>query len=475
LNGKYTTNSGDNTVKVVHDNTYALSLAIDQALENKQYSLELPSGTYLTNKLIIPSGFTLKGNGKNTVIKTQYFATDLTDGMGNSLALDGNIVGVGTTSASDISIYDLTIDGNNGNNILFDGELDNYIMYFDNITSSVFKDIEVRNSPGHGLYLYNSSRISVDNCSFVDGSISDRYPFTPLHTQESDTLRVNDCLFENYPGPVDLSVSSVVSTGGNIIRNCGAGLRTYASSKITTTNNLILGPADEYISSPDIYDSDFNSINLTIDRGVTFNGPVLQYLENGLPKDISSTKVSIVSAGIGTVVGQGTTTETLGTRFLNFNITTPNSGEYGRANGYIQLSLTSTQTATLGISSALGYNIIAQEYITVPTGFTTYIGIGTGTFNTIGAGSTQYTITLSDPDQFSGISTGDVIKLVNHSSTPDLSSYTMTVAEKINAGAANKRLRLTGFTTTSVSNGSQTGYITIRNTFTIAKGRVGVI
>ena len=480
LSGQYNTNS-DNQVKVVHDNTAGLSLAIDQAIADKQYSLELPSGTYLTNKLIIPSGFTLKGNGKNTVIKTQYFATDETDGpvgAGNSLSFDGNIVGVGTnTTASDISIYDLTIDGNSGNNILFEGELDNYIMYFDNITSSVFKDIEVRNSPGHGLYLYDSSRVSVDNCSFVDGSITDRYAFSPLHTQESDTLRVNDCLFENYPGPVDLSVSSVVSTGGNIIRNCGTGLRTYASSKIVTTNNLILGPADEYISSPDIYDSDFNSINLTIDRGVTFNGPVLQYLENGLPKDISSTKVSIVSAGIGTVVGQGTTTETLGTRFLNFNITTPNSGEYGRANGYIQLSLTSTQTATLGISSALGYNIIAQEYITVPTGFTTYIGIGTGAFNVLGAGTTatQYTITLSDPNQFSGISTGDVIKLVNHSVTPDLSSIELTVAEKINAGPIDKRLRLTGFTTTAYSNGLQTGYISIRNTFTIAKGRVGVI
>jgi hypothetical protein len=474
LSGQYTRNS-DNQIKVVHDNTYALSLAIDQALANNQYSLELPSGTYLTNKLIIPSGFTLKGNGKNTIIKTQYFATDETDGAGNLLDFDGNIVGVGTTTASDISIYDLTIDGNSGNNILFDGESNNYIMYFDNITSSVFKDIEVRNSPGHGLYLNNSSRISVDNCSFVDGSNSDRYSFSPLNTQDSNTLRVNDCLFENYPGPVDLSVSSVVATGGNIIRNCGTGLRNYASSKIITTNNIILGPADEYIPSPDIYDSDFNSINFTIDRTATFNGPVLQYLENGILKDLSSTKVSIVSAGIGTIVGQGTTNETLGSRFLNFNITTPNAGEYGRENGYIQLSLTSTQTSTLGLSSALGYNIIAQEYITVPVGFTTYIGIGTGSFNLIGAGATQYTITLSDPNQFSGISTGDVIKLVNHSVTPDLSLYELTIAEKINAGAADKRLRLTGFTTTSVSNGLQTGYIIIRNIFTIAKGRVGVI
>ena len=474
LTGQYNRNS-DNAVKVVHDNTYSLALAINRSVQIGQQSLDLPSGTYLTNKLIIPSGFTLRGNGKNSVIKTQYFATDETDGGGNQLSLDGNIVGVGTTNASNISVYNLTIDGNNGNNILFDGELDNYIMKFENIKSSEFKDVEIRNSPANGLYIKNSSRVSIDNCSFVDGSNTDIYPFNPLYAQESETLRINDCLFENYPAAVDLSVTSVVTTGGNIIRNCGTGLKTYASGKITTTNNIILGPADEYIASADIYDSDFNSINLTIDRGVTFNGPVLQYLENGSAKDLSSSKVSIISAGIGTIVGQGTTNETLGARFLNFNITTPDSGSYGRANGYIQLSLTSTQTATLGLSSSLGYNIIAQEYNSVPVGFTTYIGIGTGAFNTIGAGATQYTITLSDYSQFSGISTGDVIKLSGHSSSPDLSSYELTVAEKINAGPIDKRLRLTGFTTTGITNGSQTGYISIRNTFTIAKGRIGVI
>ena len=166
---------------------------------------------------------------------------------------------------------------------------------------------------------------------------------------------------------------------------------------------------------------------------------------------------------------------------MNFNIETPDTGaDYNRKDGYIQLSLTSTQTATLGLSSALGYNIIAQEYNTIPVGFTTSIGIGTGVWYKngapfIGAGATQYTITLSDPNQFSGISTGDVIKLVDHSVTPDLSSIELTIAEKIDAGVADKLLRLTGFTTTSITNGSQTGYISIRNTFTIAKGRVGVI
>lgn len=481
LDGQYKTNLGigtDQIVKVAHDNTYAIEQAIDGTISSGGNYLNLPSGTYLTNKLIIPTGFTLSGNGKNTIIKQQYFSTDEVagpTGLSTMLPFDGNLVGIGTTNPYDITIENITIDGNSGNNILFDGELDNYLVYFENISSSLIKGVEIRNSPGHGLYVYNSSRLSVENSSFVDGAITDRYSFQPLNAQESETLRINDSLFENYPGPLDLSVTSVVSTGGNIIRNCGTGLRTYASGKITTSNNIILGPSDEYIPTPDIYDSDFNSINLTIQRGVTFNGPVLQYIQDGDPKDISSTQVSIVSAGIGTIVGQGTTNETLGARFLNFNITTPDAGVFGRQSGYIQLSLTSNQTNTLGLSSSLGYDIIAKEYLEKPIGFATYIGISTGTFNVPGAGATNYTVKLKDFEQFSGISTGDVVKLVDHSVSPDLSSFELTVSEKITINASDKRLKLTGFTTTSITNGDESGYISIRNTFTIAKGRVGVI
>jgi len=478
VSGKYNTNIGigtTNQVKVVHDNTNAFKVAVDSAIQNGLNYINLPSGTFLTNELLIPSGFTLRGNGKNSIIKTQYFANDEFDGGGNALSFDGNVVGLGTTSGRDVTIMDLTIDGNSGNNIMFDGELDNYIMYFPETRSSMFKGIEVRNSPAHGLYLYNSSRVLVDSSTFVDSSLTDRYSYTPLNVQESDTLRVNDCLFENFSGPVDFSVTSVVATGGNIIRNCGTGLRAFATGKITTTNNIILGPSDEYIPSPDIYDSDFNSINISVERGIDFYGPVLQYLEDGDPKDISSSAVTIISAGIGTIINQGTSSETLGDRFLNFNIPTAESGSLSREEGYIQLNLTASQTNTLGLTSSLGYNIIAKEYLTQPTGFSTYVGIQTGQFNLIGSGATTYTVTLSEPDQFSGISTGDVVKLVNHSVTPDLSSYELTVYQKNNVSSITKQLVLTGFTTTSAVDGLNSGYISIRKLFTIAKGRVGVL
>jgi len=479
LQNQYKTTSGISTVRVVHDNTHGFKQAINSIIISGGNYLDVPSGTYLTNNITIPSGFTLKGNGKNTIIKKQHFANDLTDGGGNSLAFNGIFVGVGTTNPTDITIKDITIDGNAVNNILYEDNEDNYLMFFKNVSSGLFKGLEVRNSPAHGLYVYDSRRLSIEDCSFVDGCLTDRYSFHPLNAQESEVLRINDSLFENYPGAVDLSVSSVVSTGGNIIRNCGTGLRTYATGKITTTNNIILGPSDEFIPSPDIYDSDYNSINVAIQTGKNFAGPNLLYVENGSPKDLSSTKISI-TAGIGTIVGQGTTNETLGTKFLNFNIPTPDTGTFGRQNGYIQLTLTSTQTSTLGLTSALGYEIVGTEFLTNPVGFTTFVGIQTGQWYKngvafIGAATTQYQITLSEDSQFTAISVGDVVKLENHSTTPDLSNSLLTVQSKIDGGVTAKKLRLNlPSSVTSTLNGQNTGYITIRNIFTIAKGRVGV-
>ena len=511
-------------VKVVHDNTYALSNAIDITVEDGGNYLNLPSGTYLTNNLVMPTGFTLKGNGKNTTIKQQYFAHDSTDGHGTNLPFTGNFVGVGTEILSggikevtpvDMTIQDVTIDGNSGNNIRFgapsvENSSDSFLVYLENITSSLIKGVEIRNSPSHALHVEDSKRLSIENCSIVDGGITDRYTFFPIYAQDSEVLRLNDSVIENFSGPVDLSASSVVSTGGNIIRNSGTGLRMYASGKITTTNNILLGPSDEFLPSPDIFDSDFNSVNITVDRQTNFDGPVMQYIRDGNPFDIRSDKVRIVEVGIGTIVGQGTTNETLGTKFMSFDIPTPDLGEFGRENGYLQLGLTASQTATLGLTSALGYEIIAQEFLANPVGYSTFVGIQTGLWRTAsgivtdvtstvssGAAQTDYHVQFENINQIHAFAVGDVVKLVNHQVSPSLASVELTVAEKVTVNAATHRLRLAAprvynsstntfvngwnlsgaGTTSNCINGAATAddYISIRDRFTIAKGRVGVI
>ena len=511
-------------VKVVHDNTYALSNAIDITVEDGGNYLNLPSGTYLTNNLVLPTGFTLKGNGKNTIIKQQYFAQDSTDGHGTDLALTGNFVGVGVgtdidsdPTATDMTIQDVTIDGNSGNNIRFgspavENSSNSFLVYFKNITSSLIKGVEVRNSPSHALQVENSNRLSIENCSIVDGGITDRYVFFPIYAQNSNVLRLNDSVIENFSGPVDLSATSVVSTGGNIIRNSGTGLRMYASGKITTTNNILLGPADEYIPSPDIYDSDFNSLNISFSKTtglVNADAPTIQYIRDGNPFDLHGDRVRIISSGIGTIVGQGTTNETLGTVTAEFDIVNSNVGEFGRENGYLTFEVGIPAASTLDLDKAYGYQIVAQEFIATPVGYSTFVGIQTGHWKTAagivtdvtstvaaGVAQTDYHVTLADKEQFPAISVGDVVKLVNHQVSPSLSSVELTVAEKLNVDVATKRLRLTSpqvynpqtgayvsgwnlagdATVTNCINGRATAndYISIRDRFIIAKGRVGV-
>ena len=42
--------------------------------------------------------------------------------------------------------------------------------------------------------------VSVENSTIVDGGLTDRYNIRPLDVQSSETVRINDCLFENFAG-----------------------------------------------------------------------------------------------------------------------------------------------------------------------------------------------------------------------------------------------------------------------------------
>ena len=493
--------SSNRVLKVVHDNTYAFKVAIDDIVAKGGSYLELPSGTFLTEKIDVPTNFTITGVGKNSILKQQFFANDATDGAGNSLSNDSIFVGIGTTNATDITLSDFTIDGNSANQYRFEDAIDSALIETDcmvdmsGVTNGLFKSIELRNSIMNGMSVKSGSRISIENSTFVDGSITDRFQYKPLRASGTSSLRINDCLFENYPGAVDVSSSTVVATGGNIIRNCGRGLLTFATGKITTTDNIILGPADEFIPTPDIYDSDFNGVNITVQTGMTFEGPVLQYIEDGSPKDISANQVSI-TAGIGTIVGAASTLipERMGTKFMDFDpITESENAEFSRENGYIQLKLNTSKTTQLADLTTFGFNnndqlaytIVGVEYPDVTLGLSTSMGIKEGVWFKngsafIGAGATEYRVTLKDNNQFVGITTGDIVKLIDHSVSPSLSAKELTVQQKEIVGG-DRKVRLVGFTTTSGANGgenadgSQNGYISIRKQFVIAKGRVGVI
>ena len=457
----------NDAVKVVHDSTAGFRKAVTSVQASGSNYLSIPSGTYYTNELLIPSNFTLEGRGKNSIIKKQFFGNDAKDGYGPSdvtfanattggadIPVTGNFVGIGTDMTGglmepkDVTISNITIDGNNHNNVIFSDS--NYMLYCRYAKSTLIKDVELRNSTGDGLYLDGSTRVSVENSTIVDGCLQDNIAFKPLVSTGSTSTRVNDSLFENYPGSVDVSGSTVVSTGGNIIRNCGAGLDAYATGKITTTNNILLGPSDEWLPSPDIYDSDWNSINLNVsitEDQSDFYGPEMLYVEDGVPKDLKN--IPLITAGIGTLinVNQAGLQPSLTPHFVDFEIPTVASdgNQIDMEHGYIQLKLSSTTITekltvdglgVTGISSDLGYEVVGTEFLDKPVGYTTYVGIATGKWGTqvydsnAGTANTCYWVHLNDVNQFNGISVNDIVQLKDHSANPPLTSYKFLVEEK---------------------------------------------
>ena len=136
-----------------------------------------------------------------------------------------------------------------------------------------------------------------------------------------------------------------------------------------------------------------------------------------------------------------------------------------------------------------------------PVGFSTFVGITSGYWvqnasnynysSSVGVAATQYVVVLEDSGQISGINTGDVVKLPGHDMSPDIAggvSIGMTDQNNNYISAKNgltverrilpDKIVLTGFGVTTGSHGSTPklgDYISIRRTFTIAKGRVGVI
>ena len=80
-----------------------------------------------------------------------------------------------------------------------------------------------------------------------------------------------------------------------IIRNCGTGIRIYGAKSANTENNLVLGPDDEWIPTEDIYDSDYNSVNIICYKtvGTGTNGSIkFTFVEDNLAKDLTNTTVS---------------------------------------------------------------------------------------------------------------------------------------------------------------------------------------
>ena len=467
-------------VKTVHDDTTGIQTVIDNALGSGQSYVFLPGGTFYVKGLEVPDGFTIKGLGDATVLKRQFFETSKI----NSAAKEGvkgtmiysknyNFTTSQFLGPNRFGMSDFILDGNKENNILFSNENNQATINIVNSELVSIQNMRIQNTTGPAIYGEAAKLVSIENTNFLYGLETERYSTPVCQFTDNENLKITDCVFFGFPGPLDCTTSQVVGVSASIIRNCGTGIRIYGAGKTNVLNNLILGPDDEWLPTPDIYDSDYNSVNYTITRSTTFTSPTFQYIESGAAKDL--TNVTLVSHLF--PITRNGNQEVRGSNILSgsnpmFQVQSSSSELAG---GYIKVGIPAGVTSGLtipGENELRGHEITGSQYISKGNDLQPTIQLGS--YN---ASSGSYTITLNTEGEkyYEEIMVGDKVKLQSHNSTPNLSPYELTVAQKAIVGL-NKTLRLTLPIGVSITtNGGNFGYIQVENVFVVARGIVGVI
>lgn len=479
-----TTASSD--IKVVHDDTHAIQGVIDAAFNEGRNFVVVPGGTYLIKTLTVPDDFTLSGLSDATVFRKQFFDTtqinnSSREGTKNALLIsknyDFNIAGK-IVGPKRFKISDVVLNGNKENNILLSissvGEnANNSLISVPNSELLTIQNIRIEDSVGSAIFGVGSNTISIENVNVLRGSETERYPISAIEITDAENVKISSCIFRRFPGPVNLSTTQVLSVTGCIIRDCGTGLRVYGSGKMNVLNNIILGPADEYIPVPDVYDSDYNSINYNVNKGVDFFSPVLQYIEFGVKKNLTTTELDssiyrITKTNSVETIDRDNPVTRSGESLLQLISSTSEL-----ENGQIKFKISAVDTSLLPEPSAnqyLGHEIVGTEFL--DKGGDTEITLGAGVYSA-GQGTYTITLTLNGEQYFDEIAVGDVIKLVSHSYSPSALITQLSVQNKISL-AASKQLILSVPQGISINTNGSGGYFQLRRKFIIARGIVGV-
>ena len=464
----------ESTGTVVIDDTELVQLKIDQAKTQNRNSLELENRTYFIKQLVIPSGFTLYGQGDQTRINKQYWSTDTATGSNNIITVDTETY----ATQENISVKDLRINGNHVNQYLAQDTTFEYLNYAIRIFGNdiLFDNVEIENVIGGGIYAYNdtfSENLTVLNCEIVGGGITYTYDYSPLYASESRSVKIAHNTFRNYPDAVYVDAVSKGIVSPNVVDNCGSGIFAYGATKIILTPNVLLGPASEFIQNPDVLNSEYDSVNIIIENNIDFNSANYTYQENGNLFDFTANQGNL-TAYINELVKTNNVEEldtdystTLsGDPYIQFTHSTEDL-EAGNirfriqslnVNDLLQRANYATLFAGNANTQGLVYRIVHTEY--VPQ--TNIVGSGVQT------PGGDYTVTVAST---TGFTQGAIVRLVSHQTTPSVSGVDGTVST-INTQNNTIGIDFGGtFGDVQDPTGSG-GSLALQNNFVVTKGKI---
>jgi hypothetical protein len=456
---------------IVIDDTEVIQAKIDQAKTQNRNSLVLDNRTYYVSQIVIPSDFTLEGQGDQTRIVKMPWSTVTSTGSNAIITVDTDTY----DEQNNISVKHLRLDGNAQSQYLTQDTSTEYLNYAIRIFGNdiLFENIELENVIAGGIYAYDSSittGLTVLNSEIIGGGLTYVYDYSPLYASESRVVKIAHNTFQNYTDSIYVDAVQKGIVSPNVVDNCGAGIFAYGASRIILTPNVLLGPAGEFVQNPDVLNSEYDSVNIQIEPGVDFNSPNYVYQENGDLFDFTANQGRLTVLINELVKTNGVEeigddySETLSqlpyAEFTNagdatggfaFRIVASKVSDLLSRAGYSVLYAANANT------QGLVYRVIATEY--VPSGAVQ----GNGTQNPGAA----YVVTVDDTE---GFTVGSIVRLVSHATTPSTAGVDGTITA---INTLNSTLSIDfGDTFGDVTVAGTGGQVAIQNNFVVAKGKI---
>ena len=282
------------TVDMAHNDTSLIKGAILANSTAGKKSVVLNAKTYNTSAISMPDSFGLVGTSYITKLKKLPWSGGA-DQHSRIVSSDKS------QNAKNISIVGVDIDGNAAEQFLWadaDAPANNYLLSFGiNCDSLLLDRVRLTNAPAGGIYAPSPIELKVNTSEVVNSGLTDRYAYSPLIADAGTTTLIIGNRFENYTDFVDVSVTTKGVIANNIINNCGSGLFVYGSTFLVSSPNVLMGPANEFLPTPDILNSEFDSININLSEALAantqFESPSFVYQEDGAVYDLTQTNGSI--------------------------------------------------------------------------------------------------------------------------------------------------------------------------------------
>jgi hypothetical protein len=268
-------------INISHDDTEDIQSQIQLQIDSGRASLRLSDVAYVVSTLQIPNNFSLLGtSGLTKLYKMPWSAIDSSNNNTTSI-----IRSINRSGAENIFIQDLRIDGNLINQFLVNDTADKSANYAIDLgtqnTTIKINNIELINVVGGGIFSTRTTDLTLSKSRIKNGTVSDALIYSPALLFEAENAVIYENVFENFTSAFDISTSRESVVSNNIFKNVGTGLLVYASRNLISSPNVLIGPANELLPSPDILNSVYDSINIFLEPGLPYTSDQFRYQENG--------------------------------------------------------------------------------------------------------------------------------------------------------------------------------------------------